>query len=219
MSCSRHLHAPADAADADATRSCRAPDRVEPTGSTPRPRRFLPRAGRTMTTFDALSRRACAEAPHAPPGPPSSLPRQRQRFRRPRTSSIDECPLGPRACAQEASNANPPPNPGLCRPGPASDALSPRAPEGGGARPCRFRTLFAPGRAWPRAARRLLQSKGSASTTDGPSKPRFRIGPRGFRRAPHFAAGPARRIGRPSERPSFHRSGAEDSRVRGRFFE
>jgi hypothetical protein len=53
MSCSRHLHAPADAADADATRSCRAPDRVEPTGSTPRPRRFLPRAGRTMTTFDA----------------------------------------------------------------------------------------------------------------------------------------------------------------------
>jgi hypothetical protein len=53
MSCSRHLHAPADAADADATRSCRALDRVEPTGSTPRPRRFLPRAGRTMTTFDA----------------------------------------------------------------------------------------------------------------------------------------------------------------------
>jgi hypothetical protein len=34
-----------------------------------------------------------------------------------------------------------------------------------GARPCRFRPLFAPGRSWPRAARRLLQPKRSASTT------------------------------------------------------
>jgi hypothetical protein len=34
-----------------------------------------------------------------------------------------------------------------------------------GARPCRFRALFAPGRSWPRAARRLLQPKRSASTT------------------------------------------------------
>jgi len=101
------------------------------------------------------------------------------------------------ACAKQASNANPAPIPGLCRPDPASDALSPRAPEGGGARPCRFRAFITPGRTWPRAARRLLQSKGSASTTDGPSKPRSRVGPLDFHRAPHLVAGPARRIGRP----------------------
>lgn len=35
----------------------------------------------------------------------------------------------------------------------------------------RYRVLIAPGRTWPRAARRLLQSKRSTSTTDGPRNP------------------------------------------------
>lgn len=35
----------------------------------------------------------------------------------------------------------------------------------------RYRVLIAPGRTWPRAARRLLQSKRSASTTGGPRNP------------------------------------------------
>lgn len=43
---------------------------------------------------------------------------------RSRASSIDECPLGP-TLARETSNADPPPVPGLGRPDPASDALSP----------------------------------------------------------------------------------------------
>jgi hypothetical protein len=50
------------------------------------------------------------------------------RFPRSGASSIDECPLGP-ALSRLTSNADPPPITGLCRPAPASDALSPaRAP-------------------------------------------------------------------------------------------
>jgi hypothetical protein len=44
---------------------------IEPTGDTPRPRRCLPRTGRTNRPLTPMSRCACAEARHAPPGPPS----------------------------------------------------------------------------------------------------------------------------------------------------
>jgi len=47
------------------------PIEIEPTGDTPRPRRCLPRTGRTNRPLTPMSRCACAEARHAPPGPPS----------------------------------------------------------------------------------------------------------------------------------------------------
>jgi hypothetical protein len=146
-------------------------------------------------------------------------PVQSRRFQRPEAPSIDECPLDQPRLREAASNADPPPIPRLCRLGPASDALSPHAPEGGGARQGRFRALITPGRSLPRAARRLLQSKQSASTTDGPSKPHPRSRPLDFHRAPYPGAGPARGVEWPREQSPFRRSGAEDSRVRGRFIE
>jgi hypothetical protein len=55
---------------------------------------------------------------------------------------------------------------------PASDALSPpRSRRRGWLDRGRYRALFTPGRSWPRAARRLLQSKRSASTTSRPRNP------------------------------------------------
>jgi len=53
----------------------------------------------------------------------------------------------------------------------------------------RYRTLFTFGRSWPRAARRLLQSKRPASTTFGPRNP---VPPRspGFRRVSILRTGP-----------------------------
>jgi hypothetical protein len=87
-----------------------------------------------------------------------------------RTPSIDECPLGP-ALAHRTSNADPPPAAGFATGRRASDAPSPARPGGEWARPRRYRGLFTRGRSWPRAVRRLLPSKRSASTTIGPSNP------------------------------------------------
>jgi len=87
-----------------------------------------------------------------------------------RTPSIDECPLGP-ALARRTSNADPPPAAGFATGRRASDAPSPARPGGEWARPRRYRRLFTRGRSWPRAVRRLLPSKRSASTTIGPSNP------------------------------------------------
>jgi len=66
--------------------------------------------------------------------------------------------------------------------------LRPPLPREEGLDPAASGTLIAPGRSWPRAARRLLQSKRSASTTVGPTKPHPQVGPRGFRRAPHLGS-------------------------------
>lgn len=170
------LHAPADPAGADATRSCQAPDRLEPAVWHPPSPALSSVDGPNVTAFDALVatrvRRSAARAARtAFPVTSSKATAPTTPRRLPSTSvSLDRT-----ACAVRSRTRDPPPIPGLCRPGPASDARSPHAPEGGGARPGRFRALFTPGRTWPRAARRLLQSKGSASTTDGPSKLRFRI--------------------------------------------
>lgn len=54
---------------------------------------------------------------------PTSMPRQRHRFVRSQTPSIDECPLDP-ALAHRISNAGPPPCRGFATPDPASDAPS-----------------------------------------------------------------------------------------------
>jgi hypothetical protein len=192
---------------------------IEPTGDTPRPRRCLPRTGRTNRPLTPMSRCACAEARHAPPGPPSPPTRSKSAIPTTRASSIDECPLDQPRLREAASNADPPPIPRLCRLGPASDALSPHAPGGGGARQGRFRAFITPGRTLPRAARRLLQSKQSASTTDGPSKPRSPVRPLDSHRVPYLGAGPARGVEWPREQSPFRRPGVEDSRVRGRFGE
>ena len=149
---------------------------IEPTGDTPRPRRCLPRTGRTMRPLtpcrDARApKRGTHRQDHLPRRPVKDGGSRGPR-RLPSTSARSTDP----ACARQVSNASPPPAPGLRRPGPASDAPSPHAPGGGGARHGRFQALFTPGRTLPRAARRLLQSKRSASTTDGPSKPRSTSG-------------------------------------------
>lgn len=182
----------------------------------PRPRRCLPRTGRTTRPLAPMSRCACAEARHAPPGPPSPPTRSKSAIPEARSAFHRRVPARPTRLREAASNANPPPIPRLCRLGPASDALSPHAPEGGGARQGRFRAFITPGRTVPRAAHRLLQSKESASTTNGPSKPRSPVRPLDFHRAPYLGAGPARGVEWPREQSPFHRSGAEDSRVRGR---
>jgi len=114
----------------------------------------------------------------------------------------------------------------------------------------RYRTLFTSGRSWPRAARRLLQSKRSASTTCGSRNPdslgrpaldgsvsrfthplpRARLRPMPARLAPrrHRSRSPvaARRaaftrtvylgVGHGLTQEPRRRTGAEDSRVRGR---
>jgi len=60
------------------------------------------------------------------------MPRQRHRFGRSQTPSIDECPLN-LTLAHQISNASPPPIRGFATPGPASDAPSlPRPVKGRG---------------------------------------------------------------------------------------
>jgi len=87
--------------------------------------------------------------------------------------SIDECPLDSLPLSRpRISNASPPPVFGFCRPESGfrrSFAASLR--RGRWLDRDRYRTLFTFGRFWPRAARRLLQSKRSASTTYGPRNP------------------------------------------------
>lgn len=189
---------------------------IEPTGDTPPTAALSSADGPNHATSDAMSRCACAEARHAPPGPPSPPTRSKSAIPEARSAFHRRVPARPTRLREAASNANPPPIPRLCRLGPASDALSPHAPEGGGARQGRFRAFITPGRTVPRAAHRLLQSKESASTTNGPSKPRSPVRPLDFHRAPYLGAGPARGVEWPREQSPFHRSGAEDSRVRGR---
>jgi len=189
---------------------------IEPTGDTPRPRCCLPRTGRTTRPLTPLSRCASTEVRHAPPGSPSPPTRSKSAIPAAQGAFPRRVPARPTRLREAASNADPPPIPRLCRLGPASDALSPHAPGGGGARQGRFRAFITPGRTVPRAARRLLQSKQSASTTNGPSKPRSPVRPLDFHRAPYLGAGPARGVEWPREQSPFRRSGAEDSRVRGR---
>jgi hypothetical protein len=106
----------------------------------------------------SVSRRACAEAPHAPPGPPSPRLRQKPRVRRPRTPSIDECPARPPRLRDAASDAGPATDPETLPPRSGFRHSFASRSRRRGARPCRLRALFTPGRTWPRAARRLLQS-------------------------------------------------------------
>lgn len=82
------------------------------------------RPGESSTSSDAL----CDDGPH--PRVPSAAgcvlplgPVKERGLEHTRAPSIDECPLGP-ALARLTSNADPPPTGGLCRPRPASDALS-----------------------------------------------------------------------------------------------
>lgn len=73
---------------------------------------------------------------------------------------------------RRTSNASPPPVLGLCRPSIRLPTLFRRlAPKRRWLDRGRYRTLFTLGRSWPRAARRLLQSKRPASTTFGPRNP------------------------------------------------
>ena len=157
---------------------------------TPRPRRCLPWDGPNVTTFDAPVARRVRRSAARPARTAFTVASSKAPARATQDAFHRRVPRSTNpACAKRSRTRDPPPIPGLCRPGPASGAPSPLAPGGGGARPGRFRALFTPGRTWPRAARRLLQSNRSASTTVGPSKPRTRIGPFGFRRAPYLESG------------------------------
>jgi hypothetical protein len=105
-------------------------------------------------------------------------------------------PARPLRSREPTSNADPPPFFELCRPNQASDTPSPLASVEGWARPRRYRELFAFGRSTPRAARRLLQSKRSTSTTFGSSEP-FRVArTANFRPQRDRAIGPIRPFGR-----------------------
>jgi hypothetical protein len=192
---------------------------MNPAGGAPSLRRFQPRARRTdepLTLPVAKPRGRNLETQPRPLPPPlrsketacsaeapflDELPARRSMNQGWAAPLRSRCQL----VSPIASNADPPPCPGLCRPGPASDALSPFA-TGGRARPRRFRELIAPGRTTPRAARRLLQSKRSASTTCESKEPRSCIHPASLRPP---CEGTIRFTG------SFRSGEAELSRVRG----
>jgi hypothetical protein len=131
-----------------------------PRDGTPRPRRCLPWDGPNVTAFDTLvATRVRRSAAHAARTAFTMASSKAMAGSDPRRLPSPSASLDHPACAERSRTRDPPPIPRLCRPGPASGAPSPPAPEGGGARPCRFRTLITSGRTWPRAARRLLQSK------------------------------------------------------------
>lgn len=100
------------------------------------------------------------------------LLRQENGSVRPEAPSIDECPLRSRLLAKPRTSTRTRHRfSDFAALNPASDALSPSRSGEEMARPDRHRTLFTSGRTWPRAARRLLQSKRSASTTGEPRYP------------------------------------------------
>jgi len=157
--------------------------------------------------------------------------------------SIDECPLDSQPLSRTSiSNASPPPVFGFCRPESGfrrSFAASLR--RGRWLDRDRYRTLFTLGRFWPRAARRLLQSKTICKHDLRTSKPglaranslsRIRLATPVRLRGPCLAIEAARLASNrfflrcpvaittisPPVLPDndFNRMGAEDSRVRGR---
>jgi len=157
-------------------------DRMNPSDGAPSLRRFQPQTRRTnepLTLPVAEPRGRNLETQPRPLPPPL---RSKEVACSAEAPSLDEMPaqLSLNRGSTVASNADPPPCLGLCRPGPASDALSPLATRGE-ARPRRFRELIAPGRTTPRAARRLLQSKRSASTTANRRNPTRKLRTSGFR--------------------------------------
>lgn len=104
---------------------------------------------------------------------------------RPETPSIDECPHRPAAPFGTTTLEREPATgarawPPLTR---LPTLFRRPAPERGWLDRGRFRALFTPGRTWPRAARRLLQSKRSASTTSD-LETRLVWRPLDFHRAP-----------------------------------
>jgi hypothetical protein len=154
------LHAPADPAGADATRSCRALDRVEPAVWHPPSPAFSSADGPNVTAFDAPVATRVRRSAHTPPGPPSPRPRQRavgpttqDAFHRQVPSStapLARVGLGRWTRHRSRDFAAPVRLPALLRPPlPKEEGLDPVASG----------TLFTPGRTRPRAARRLLQSK------------------------------------------------------------
>lgn len=95
-------HAPADPAGADATRSCRAPDRnAGPQVASLVARRCLPRTSRACRPLTPLSRhaQACRPVTHRRDRLPRPLVKG-DGSERPRAPSIDECLLGRRAFAR-----------------------------------------------------------------------------------------------------------------------
>jgi len=150
-------------------------------GAPPVPRRFLPRARsarRPLTPPVAT----CSGSFDPPPAARTAFPQSPAKGSasvRSEAPSLDECPLDAPPPFRETTNLErePATGPGALPPfNPASDALSPPRSEGRWLDRGRYRALFTPGRSWPHAARRLLQSKRSASTTCGPRNPVTPIG-------------------------------------------
>lgn len=150
-------------------------------GAPPVPRRFLPRARsarRPLTPPVAT----CSGSFDPPPAARTAFPQSPAKGPasvRSEAPSLDECPLDapPPFGKRRISNASPPPVLGLCRPSIRLPTLFRHlAPERRWLDRGRYRALFTPGRSWPHAARRLLQSKRSASTTCGPRNPVTPIG-------------------------------------------
>jgi hypothetical protein len=155
-----------------------APISASPRRGAPRSAALSSAGGECASTSDTPCRdvlRAFRRAARRRDRLPPDLVKGRS-FGRSRVPSIDECPHRPAALPFERNDS---PRararhrcPGLAARDPASDALSPARSRGrrwldrG-----RYRALFTPGRSWPRAARRLLQSKRPASTTSRPRNP------------------------------------------------
>lgn len=155
---------------AGAARSWWGPDRG-PLGLRPRARGVFFRVPRESSSSDVLPTTSAHRSAYPPteaayPGASSKAPL------RPLPDAFHRrMPARPDACAPNLER-RPATERGFCHPGPGfrrSFAPSPR--EGEGARPSRFRELFAPVRSRPRVVRRLLPTRRSASTTIGRSTP------------------------------------------------
>jgi hypothetical protein len=147
-------------------------------GTPPVPRRCLPRARsarRPLTPPVATSSGSFDPLPAARTAFPQRPVKDADSVRS-EAPSLDECPLDPPAPLSERRTnlerepatglgALPPFQSGFRRSFAASLRRGRWLDRG------RYRALFTPGRSWPRAARRLLQSKRSASTTCGPGNP------------------------------------------------
>jgi len=210
-------HAPADPAGTNATRSCRALDRKSgPQVALPVPRRYLPRTGRACRPLTPPSRRAWCRStsPAAETGFPTTSFKSGGSVR-PGAPSLDECLLDPCACAQWPRTQTRHRSRDFAASVRLPALLRPLAPEGGGLDPAASGAFFTPGRSWPRAARRLLQPKRSASTTAGLRNPApnraARLSPSSpFRAGPRAENGATRANGRLSitREPRIHASGA-----------
>jgi hypothetical protein len=161
-----------------------------PACGAPPPRRFRPRTGSAnlpLTPHVVEPLRGRKPRGVTRPEPLLPPPRQRPRLPRSRAPFLDECSLGA-AFTEPRTRAR---HPSLDFAIQAGLPTLFRLPEFRRARHRRFRRLFASERSAPRAARRLLQFRRFASTTDGPTELQAREGSARLSPWISFLPGPA----------------------------